>query len=462
VPVGAAAVAAAMLGLAAWLVDRTTYNLWATVWLGPTLMLLAVPIARHATRADGDRRIGRIVLAAAFIKVFVTPLARYWMAFGLYDGSSDSARYHNAGKALASQLRQLDYSGLGDVTGTRFVEVLAAQLYALTGPTRLGGFMVFSWMAFVGLYLFYRAFRTAYPDGDHRRYALLVFFYPSLIFWPSSIGKESFALLVLGAATLGGAQLLSGHFRGMIWLGLGLWGAAVVRPHMALIVTAGLLVAAPLAVLRGAPARERPRGRFSSAALVVGLLVAASALVGVAQEFFDLEDVNTESTQQLLDETTRRSGKSGSTFTGNDPSNPVGFVLATGTVLLRPFPFEVGNVQAQVTALEGVLLLVLFAVSARRIVRLPVELIRRPYLAFAFVYVVAFVYAFASLANFGILARQRVQVLPVLFILLCIRPGARGAADAGGGGAAQDGTELDATSEAAAPSLVEHRARTHR
>ena len=50
----------------------------------------------------------------------------------------------------------------------------------------------------------------------------------------------------------------------------------------------------------------------------------------------------------------------------------------------------------------------------------PLELLRRPYVAFALVYTFAFIYAFSSLGNFGILARQRSQLLPVLFVVLCI------------------------------------------
>src|SRR5258705_3183465 len=144
------------------------------------------------------------------------------MAFGLYGGSADASHYHQAGALLAPLFRRGIYSDLGKISGTRFIEILTGQVYALTGPTRLGGFMVFAWFSFLGCYLFYRAFRTAFPDGDGRRYALLVFFFPTLLFWPSSIGKEAFMILGLGAAALGTAQLLVGRFRGLVWLALGL------------------------------------------------------------------------------------------------------------------------------------------------------------------------------------------------------------------------------------------------
>lgn len=400
--------------------NHTSYIIWGGFWVAPVLLILTLPVANRAAHLDGDA-IGRIVLVAAAIKVLAAPLLRYWMAFGLYGGSSDAARYHQSGQVLAPLFRDGIYRDLGEISGTRFIEILTGHVYALTGPTRLGGFMVFSWFSFLGCYLFYRAFRTAYPDGDGRRYAVLVFFFPTLLFWPSSIGKEAFMVLVLGAAALGAAQLLAGRFRGLVWLAIGLCGAAVVRPHMALIVAAGLVVAAPLAVLRGgAHGHRRGRGRLGGAVLLLALLFAGSTLIGVAENFFGLESLTSQTAQEVLDQTTRRSGKTGSTFTPFSPNNPVGFVLSGVTVLFRPFPSEVRNAQAMLTSLEGLALLVLFGLSLRRLARLAVELFRRPYVVFAVLYTFAFIYAFSSLVNFGILARERSQLLPVLFVILCI------------------------------------------
>jgi hypothetical protein len=405
--------------------NHTSYTVWGGLWVAPVLIVLSLPVAGRAARLDGPA-IGRIVLLAAVTKVLAAPLLRYWVAFSLYGGASDAALYHRSGTELAPLFRDGIYQGLGRISGTRFVEILTGQVYTVTGPTRLGGFMVFSWLSFLGLYLFYRAFRTVYPDGDGRRYALLVFFFPTLLFWPSSIGKEAVMIFFLGAAAFGAAQLLSGRFRGLVSLGLGLWGAAVVRPHMALILAAALVVATPIAVLRGAASTElRQRSRLSSAVLLLGLVLAGSTLIGVAEQFFGVESLNTQTAQEKIDETTRRLGESGSAFSGFSPNNPVGFVLSGVTVLFRPFPFEARNPQALLTSLEGVALLGFCAMSLRRVIRLPADAIRRPYVAFALVYVFAFVYAFSSLHNFGILARQRSQLLPVLFVLLCLPERAR-------------------------------------
>jgi hypothetical protein len=190
---------------------------------------------------------------------------------------------------------------------------------------------------------------------------------------------------------------------------------------MALMVGAGLVVAAPIAVLRGGADRERRlRGRMGSTALLLALLLSGSTLIGVAQNFFNLESLSAQTAQEQLDEVTRRSGEKGATFKPFSPNNPVGFVLAGGTVLFRPFPGEVRSAQGLLTSLEGLTLLGLCLLATRRFVRLPLEILRRPYAAFALVYTFAFVYAFSSVVNFGILARQRAQLLPLVLVLLCI------------------------------------------
>jgi len=419
-PLAAVLVMTATLFALAYGMNHNSYLVWGGFWVAPVLFICSMPVANRAAHRDGDA-IGRIVLIAAAIKVSAAPLVRYWMAFSLYGGSADAGRYHHAGEILAPLFRRGIYHDLGQISGTRFMEILTGQVYALTGPTRLGGFMVFSWLGFLGCYLFYRAFRIAVPDGDGRRYALLVFFFPSLLFWPSSIGKEAFMMLVLGAAALGAAQLLVGRYRGIAWLALGLWGAAVVRPHMALLVGAGLTVAAPMALRSGGTSRERRhRGRLGGAVLMLGLLLAGSTLIGVAESFFGLDSLNKESTQEVFDRVEEQTAEGGSSFTNLSPNNPVGFAFDSVTVLFRPFPTEAHNVVAMFAAAEGVALLVLCVVSRRRIARLPRELLRRPYAVFSIVYTFAFLYAFSSVLNFGILARQRSQLLPVLFVLLCL------------------------------------------
>ncbi len=125
----------------------------------------------------------------------------------LYGGGADSARYDDAGERISAALRAgLPWVAHGPFPGTAFIEGFTGYVYLLLGPTLIGGFLFFSWLGFWGLLLFQRAFATALPDGDARRYALLVLFLPSLLFWPSSIGKEAWMTLALGLGAYGAAR----------------------------------------------------------------------------------------------------------------------------------------------------------------------------------------------------------------------------------------------------------------
>ena len=110
----------------------------------------------------------------------------------------------------------------------------------------------------------------------------------------------------------------------------------------------------------------------------------------------------------------------GSAYEAVRPTNPVGALSAAVAVVFRPWPYEAHNLQALLGSLEGVLLLALVLTSLRRLASVPHAMLKRPYVAFAFLFSVFFAYAFSSIGNFGILSRQRVQLYPLLVVLLCV------------------------------------------
>jgi hypothetical protein len=419
-PIVVLAIVVAIILAFAFAIGHWSYDVWGAFWVGPVLFALTVPVANHVARVEEDHRAGQIVLLAFAAKVIAGAVARYVTVNGIY-GNGDSTLYQDAGRLLAPAFRRGVYEDLGKISGTRFVEVLTGQVFAGIGPTNLGGFLVFSWLAFLGLVLMVRAFRIAVPEGDHPRYRLLVLFFPSLLFWPSAIGKDAWMVFCLGAAAYGLARALTGRFVGLVPLGLGLWGAAVVRPHLALLL---IIAATPAVVLRaigprgeGTSVFHRARVILIGAALVVGVVVLTSR----AEEFFGLKSLNPDTAQTFLTDVTRRTGKGGSQFDAPKPDSPVGYLEAFGTVLYRPFPGEGGGGGlALVAAAEGVLFLAVTAASLGRFSRLPRLGVRRPYVIFGLAYTFGFAYAFSSIDNFGILVRQRSQLLPFAFIALCL------------------------------------------
>jgi len=95
------------------------------------------------------------------------------------------------------------------------VSIATGIVMAIVGTNQIATFLVFSWLSFLGTILFYRAFTLTFagaPAG-HRRYALMLFFMPSVIFWTADVSKEAIMMLSLGLTAYGIAKVLV-HRRG--------------------------------------------------------------------------------------------------------------------------------------------------------------------------------------------------------------------------------------------------------
>jgi hypothetical protein len=391
-------------------------EVWGALLLIPVLIGITIPLCQSAARFQNDPRLERLLVVALVLKL-VGAVVRYGVAFDVYGGAADAKAYDKAGRILAEGFRSghLNF-GHGAINNTHFIEIVTGVVYAITGPTQLGGFFVFSWLGFLGLYMFYRAFALAVPHGDHRRYALVLFFVPSLLFWSSSIGKEAWMTLTLGAVAYGAARVFMRKPLGFVFLGLGLWGTEVVRPHMALLILGGLL---PAYLLRRKP--QFVQSRQSLKILGVGALIVAIVItLGGVEQKFKVTTTDAATATQVLNNTEEQTTQGGSSFTPSRVHSPIQLPMAFLTVMFRPFPNEAGTTQGVVSALEGAFLMLMTVLSVKRLRGIPKELIRTPYVVFALIYTLVFVYAFSTIGNFGILVRQRVQVYPLFFVLLAL------------------------------------------
>ena len=87
------------------------------------------------------------------------------------------------------------------------------------------------------------------------------------------------------------------------------------------------------------------------------------------------------------------------------------------TVLLRPFLWEAHNLQAMFAALESLLWLGLGWRGRRVFLERVRHLREQPWLGFSVIYSLILILALGSASNFGIIARQRVSILPFLLML---------------------------------------------
>ncbi len=412
------------LGLLFFLMGSSTYDTWGGLIVGPVLVLLALPAMARQAKREEDRTVFWLLLAGLLVR-FGGALARQFVAFDVYGGVADASGYHDAGVRLAAGFAHGNFAtDLAPITGTNFVKLVTGVLYTVTGPTKLGGYLFFAWLGFWGIYFFYRAFTIGVPDGRWRSYGRLVLFLPSLVFWPAGLGKDAWMVFGLGIAAYGGAKLLTGRVgRGLLVCGLGIWIASMVRPHVAGMI--GLAIVAGL-VLR------RPSEGFGLTAPIVRVVsllavaIVAWLFVSQANEFLKESQLNVDNgVSSVLTTIATRTYEGGSEFTPAIVHSPVQFPAAALQVLFRPFAFEAHNVQALAIAVEGTFVLVFSLRRWRSLVGAVRGATGRPYIAAAIAYSVLFIIAFSAIANFGILARERDQLFPFYFALLCLPVGGR-------------------------------------
>lgn len=409
-----------LVALLGWSVEHTAYDTWAGVMVGIVLVLVSVPVLAHLGRKEDDVRVARLLPWALGLKL-VAALVRFAVAFAIYDGAADASTYHAAAELLQPLYRQGDFSGdLGSFVGTGFTTALTTVVYVFTGPTKLGGFLVFSWLGFWGLYLFYRAFCLACPEGDRWRYARLVFLLPSLLFWPSSIGKEAWMTLTLGLSAYGAARILRRKQGGFVLLVLGMLGTAAVRPHVSLIFVVSLGAAYLLRRSPSGGSLLAPVAKLTGVVVLAGVLTFA---LGQTKELFGIKDTfDADAVTFVLEKARSQTSGAGSQFNAPESTNlsPSAFPVALVSVLFRPFPWEAENPLSLIASVEGLMLLALLVHARHRLVGAVRSLLRTPYVVLVFCYSLLFVYGFSSFANFGVLTRQRVQLLPFLLVLLAL------------------------------------------
>jgi hypothetical protein len=386
----------------------------------PLLVLLTAPSLVRVSRSET-----RFDLAG----IMATGLAlRFAATYYAFDHAADAHVYNHIGTLLASSFRTLHFNvgTTGPVPGTGGLQYIAGLVSVPAGSNEFAKFCVFTWLGYLGCVLFYRAFEKALPHADHRRYALLIFLWPSLVFWPSSIGKEAWMLLTMGVAMLGVARVFTRTRGGYTLMFVGLLAGSFVRPNLGLLIVLAFALALFLSRRQVArPGTITPSGVAKIAGLILVLLL-GGYLVTRTQQLIDPGDTGAASTVSTAQQTVQqRTAIGSSAFNPADPNSPTGYAKAAITVLFRPFPSESHGFQELVASAEALFLFGLTVSSWRRLRSLPRRLRAEPYYALALVYLLMFIYAFAVVANFGILTRERAQLDPFIFVLLAIPAPAR-------------------------------------
>jgi hypothetical protein len=436
-PFEAAVVVAGVVYLAVlgWAMQTLSYDIWGALVVIPVLSLISAPLITRAF--SGELAVLRPWAWAGMYVKFAGALVGYSVRFDAYQGSADAGRYHSAGKELAGAVRDGSASLLEvipDSTGTRSIEEFTGLVYTVFGSSRLGGFMVFTWLSFWGLVFFVKAAHHAVPGLATRRYLLWVMLFPSLVYWGSSIGKEAVVGFFLGITAYGAALVLARRGKvglGVILIAIGLTGSAWVRPHFAAIWAGAIVIAlasrvALDAMRRSDRAGERRRLQLGSLLLVViagiGFAVIASVTLNVLGPSDDDDLGATDQLTSIFDRTENQTTQGGSSFTPITVNGPQDWPYATFRTITRPLLTEASGLATLLPALEMTALLFVGIISWRRLANAPKLMLTTPYVVFALLCVVTFGVAFASIGNLGILTRQRSLILPLVLLFWCLPP----------------------------------------
>ncbi len=355
--------------------------------------------------------VGKLLLAGIMMRL-IGSLVRYGVLYGYYSGG-DAGRYYKVGLYYSNMIWQLDFSffdapvwGTGVWWGTQTVMIICGFVLSVIGPTKHGGFLFFSILSFCGLLLFAKTFQRNFPE-DLKGYLKWLVFFPSLWFWPSSLGKDALILLATGLFVYG--YTAKGNRIGWIAFLSGLGLASFIRPHVAGVMVVAVAIAHWLS----------PAKRWNSAHFVQGILIMLLLAFVLRQGFSNMgiEEGDFGEFKDYLDTVSDRTTEGGSAI--GTPSGLGAVPLAFVNILFRPFPWEAGSILAAAASAEMIFFWSTVFVRRRRVIKLlrswRSNRLLRLVVPLTLLYVLMLGMA---IGNLGIIARQRIHVMPLLIIWL--------------------------------------------
>jgi 4-amino-4-deoxy-L-arabinose transferase-like glycosyltransferase len=336
------------------------------------------------------------------------------MSVRVYEGVADVFLYFSSGLRLLNKFSLTgDWTFLRPFWGTNFIIMLTGWLAFLFGPAFQALMIIFATLSYCGQYLFYRAFCIAFPTRPHKTAALFMFFLPSIVFWTSTIGKDAVIFFFIGSCCYGYAKMARrADPVGLVTVLISLGGVMLVRPPIA-----GMLAIS----LSGAYFFSRNRRGLGGMAIkILGvplLLLASVYFVAQARTFLDMTDIG--QTAGILRRVAKNNQIGGSAF-----GSSLTYRLAAAPFLLfRPFLWEVRSPQAAIAGIEA-LGLMIFTWRRRDRVRSSFRSWRDSgFVLFCWVYTLEFSLMFAgAMTNFGLLARQRVMLIPLALTIVLSQP----------------------------------------
>jgi hypothetical protein len=387
--------------------------------IGSALFALGRVVIRRT--AGSDPWLTKALTACLLLHLICAPL-QIWVVDHIYQGIADYNRYDAQGAALSEGFRHLNFS-LGSnsqgIVSDGAVSIVAGVVFTIIGVNQLGAFFIFSWLSFIGVVFFYRAFVTTFGGAGSRRYGYLIFFLPTVLFWTADVSKEAIMMFLLGLTAYGSARILA--HRGGYWLVVvSSAGGVFIRPNEVLLALGGFTMAM---LVRPADPNTKLNGPRRTVALVfLGSMLGAAIFITL--HFLPGVNGSISLSQISTNNNTGVGNGFGSSSLTYSPSI-LAYPQDVYSVLLHPLPYNAHGSGQWFSAVENSLIVAVVLLSLRRLRFVPRVALARSYVAMCLLFTGAFIYAFASLGNAGLIERERTVMLPFLLVLLCIPRGER-------------------------------------
>lgn len=398
-------------------------------------------LRRQAQRSLGDPWLVAAAIAGMAIRVPII-LAHIVVGLWILRGIVDFTGYVSQSVSVSGELLSgntgalaVPYYSLKANFGFEFVSLLLAFGVFLFGPTLIGLFFLSGVIGYLGSYLFLRAFQVTFPSSREARFvAACMFFFPSLAFWSSLLGKDSWMFFSLGCVTYSMARV-SQTIRAKYVLSLAVGTAlvfliraplgialmAVVGGTLTLLALSRLPVAGPGVMLR-------PPAYALCALVLIGAVATTASLARDHVSYYVPLAAEASSIEAALALGVKKhiglSGGPGSVkVLIKAPTGAEGLTflpLGMFAFLFRPFVFEAHNALALVAALDSTMLLVVTLWRWRHLMAAARAARRRPLVLFCGGVFLVFTAMLGFESNFGAIVRHRAMVLPFLFILMAV------------------------------------------
>lgn len=357
--------------------------------------------------------------AAFFTKMLMSAI-RIYVGVKFYHGAMDAFAYYDNGRYIAEQFRTSGFNFLSDtpIVSTKAIEYIVGVLYYFL-PLSFSSFcFIFAALAFIGSIFFYKAFCIWYDDRSSDFYKKVVFFLPSILYWPSCLGKDALIFFASGIATYGIVKFFKNlTFFGLVQFIIGLSIISIIRPHIA-----GFMVIAVAIASVFSYSRFKNLNKFLQLIIRVPVIFFLSfTIINQAKAFLTSGRIGMSefTPEAILDwiRATRLKLQGKSKFIPVFAATLLGPLYAIVTLVARPFIWEAGNLQTILAALECLFCIFIFYKRRKVIYDRFFNFKEDAFSTFAFCYVFIAALSFTVFTNMGILARQRTTVLPFLWLL---------------------------------------------